>query len=147
MRSEGGVRGNWTSKQLIAEIDRLLDLLGAEDLNALPSGSLGDDLKGLARVGSRIDAESSRRLHHFDKNQGYAPSGALTAQAWLRWQCNLTAATASEHVQVSRQMASLPQTEAAFSRGSISFRHVSLIARTASQLGEKFDSVAETILV
>src|SRR6202049_2080190 len=147
MRSEGGVRGNWTSQQLIGEVNRILDLLGAEDLHALPAESIGDDLKGLARVGSRIDAESSRRLHHFDKNQGYAPSGALTAQAWLRWQCNLTAATASEHVQVSRQMASLPQTEVAFSQGEISFRHAALIARTAGQLGEKFDSQAETILV
>jgi hypothetical protein len=147
MCSEGGGRGEWTSQQLIGELNRILDSLSAEDLCALPSASLGDDLKGLGRVGSRIDAESSRRLHHFDKNQGYAPSGALTAQAWLRWQCNLTAATASEHVQVSRQMASLPLAEAAFSQGSISFRHAALIARTASQLGEKFDSQAETILV
>src|SRR6202049_224037 len=147
MCSEGGVRGSWTSQQIIGEIGRLLDLLSGEDLHVLPSESVGDDLKGLGRIGSRIDAESSRRLHHFDKNQGYAPSGALTAQAWLRWQCNLTSATASEHVQVSRQMASLPQMEAAFSQGSISFRHASLIARTASQLGEKFDSQAETILV
>src|ERR1700674_3022324 len=147
MCSEGGVRGNWTSQQLIGEVNRILDLLGAEDLCALPSASLGDDLKGLSRIGSRIDAESSRRLHHFDKNQGYAPSGALSAQAWLRWQCNLTAATASEHVQVSRQMTSLPQTEAAFSQGEISFRHAALIARTAEQLGDKFDSQGETILV
>jgi hypothetical protein len=147
MCSEGGERGSWTSQQLIGEIHRLLDLLGAEDLCALPSSSLGDDLKALSRMGSRIDAESSRRLHHFDKNQGYAPSGALTAQAWLRWQCNLTSATASEHVQVSRQMTSLPQTEAAFSQGEISFRHAALIARSASQLGEKFDTQAETILV
>src|ERR1700681_4894965 len=147
MCSEGGERGSWTSQQLIGEIHRLLDLLGAEDLCALPSSSLGDDLKALSRMGSRIDAESSRRLHHFDKNQGYAPSGALTAQAWLRWQCKLTAATASEHGQVSRQMASLPQAEAAFSQGEISFRHAALIARSASQLGEKFDSQAETILV
>jgi hypothetical protein len=147
MCSGSGGRGDWTSQEVIGEIDRLIDLLSAEDLCALPSASLGDDLKGLGRVGSRIDAESSRRLHHFDKNQGYAPSGALTAQAWLRWQCNLTAPTASEHVQVSRQMASLPLAEAAFSQGSISFRHAALIARTASQLGEKFDSQAETILV
>src|ERR1700694_479158 len=147
MCSESGERGNWTSEQLIGELNRILDSLGAEDLGSLPSSSLGDDLKGLSRVGSRIDAESSRRLHHFDKNQGYAPSGALSAQAWLRWQCNLTSATASEHVQVSRQMASLPQTEAAFSQGEITFRHAALIARTAGQLGEKFDSQAETILV
>src|SRR6202158_578934 len=147
MCSEGGERGSWTSQQLVIELDRILDLLGNEDLHLLPSEALGDDLKGLTRIGNRIDAEASRRLRRFDKNHGYAPSGALTAQAWLRWQCNLTAATASEHVQVSRQMASLPQAEAAFSQGEISFRHAALIARCASQLGEKFDTQAETILV
>lgn len=96
--------------------------------------------------GGRVDAESSRRLCRFDNGQGYAPSGALTAQAWLRWQCNLTAATASERVEVSRQVACLPKTESAFSQREISYRHAALIARTASQLGDKFDAQADTIL-
>ena len=126
MCSEGGERGNRTSQQLIGELGRILDLLGAEDLCALPAESMGDDLKGLTCMGNRIAAESSRRLHRFDKDQGYAPSGALTAQAWLRWQCNLTASTASEQVQVARQMDSLPQVEAAFSQGEISYRHAAL---------------------
>src|ERR1700730_19049190 len=147
MCSEAEERGNWTSSQLIGELDRILDLLGAEDLHALPAESVGDDIKCLTRITSRADAESSRRLHHFDKGQGYFPSGALSAQAWLRWQCNLTAATASERVQVSRQLDSLPKTEKAFSQGEISYRHTALIARTASQLGDKFEAHAETILV
>jgi hypothetical protein len=146
MCSEGGARGNWTSQQVIGEIDRLLDLLNREDLLVLPAESMGDDLKGLTRIGNRIAAESSRRLRRFDKGQGYASSMAVSAQAWLRWQCNLTSATASEQVQISRQMDSLPQTEAAFSQGEISYRHAALIARTADQLGDKFDSQAETIL-
>src|ERR1700730_7219231 len=146
MCSEGGERGNWSSQQVIGEIGRLLDLLGAEDVHVLPAESVGDDLKGLTRIGNRVAAESSRRLRCFDKGQGYASWMALSAQAWLRWQCNLTAATASEQVQVARQMDSLPQTEAAFSQGEISYRHAALIARTADQLGDKFDTQAETIL-
>jgi hypothetical protein len=122
-------------------------LLNGEDLHVLSAESIGDDLKDLTRIGNRVAAENSRRLRRFDKGQGYASSMALSAQGWLRWQCNLTAATASEQVQVARQMDSLPQTEAAFSQGSISFRHAALIARTADQLGDKFDSQAETILV
>src|ERR1700694_44602 len=147
MCSEGGERGSWTSQQLVIELDRILDLLGNEDLHLLPSESVGDDIKGLLRVDNRVDAECSRRMQRFDKAQGSAPSGALTAQAWLRWQCNFTAATAAERVQVSRQMDSLPETEKAFSQGEISYRHTALIARTASQLGDKFEAHAETILV
>jgi hypothetical protein len=147
MCSEGGGRGNRTSSQLFGELARILDWLGAEDLGALPAESMGDDLKGLTRMGNRLAAESSRRLRHFDKGQGYAATMALSAQAWLRWQCNLTSATASEQVQVARQLDSLPQTETAFSQGEISYRHAALIARTADQLGDKFEAHAETILV
>src|SRR3984893_6137004 len=146
MCSEGGERGNWTSQQVISEIGRLLDLLNKEDLDVLPAESIGDDLKGLTRIGNRVAAENSRRLRRFDSGQGYASSMALSAQAWLRWQCNLTAATASEQVQVALQMDSLPQTEAALSQGEISYRPAALIARTADQLGDKFDAQAETIL-
>ncbi|HEV2036743.1 MAG TPA: DUF222 domain-containing protein, partial [Candidatus Dormibacteraeota bacterium] len=132
---------------LVGELNRILDLLGDEDLHTVAAESVGDDIKALLRVGNRIDAEAGRRLHRFDKGQGFASSPALTAQAWVRWQCNLTAAAASERVEVSRQLTSLPQTEAAFSQGDISYRHAALIARTASRLGDKFEDQAETILV
>src|SRR4030088_502851 len=116
-------RRNLTSQELIAELNQILDLLGVEDLHALPAESVGDDIKALLRVGNRIDAEVSRRLHRFDKGRGYATSAGLTAQAWLRWQCNLTGGAASQRVEVSRQLASLPQTSEAFSQGDISYRH------------------------
>ena len=70
MRSGSAETGKWTSQQLMGELDRILDLLGAEDLHALPAESMGDHLKGLTRVGNRIAAESSRRLRRFDKGQG-----------------------------------------------------------------------------
>jgi hypothetical protein len=147
MCSEGGERGNFASIELVSELNRILDVLGHEDLHEVLAESVGDDIKGLLRVGNRIDAEVGRRLHRFDKGQGFGSSPALTAQAWVRWQCNLTAAAASERVEVSRHMVSLPQTEAAFSQGDISYRHAALIARTAGQLGDKFEAQAETILV
>ncbi len=147
MCSEGGERGNCTSPDVLRELNSLLDRLSDQDLEAVPAESVGEDIKELRRIGNRVDAESSRRMRHFDKGQGYAASGALTAQAWLRWQCHLTAAAASERVEGSRKMACLPKTEAAFSQGEISYQHAALIARTASQLGDKFEAQAETILV
>ena len=79
MCSEGGERGNWTSQQVIGEIDRLLDLLNKEDLCVVPAESMGDDLKGLTRVGNRIAAENSRRLRRFDKGRALPH----------RWPCRL----------------------------------------------------------
>jgi len=147
MCSEGGARGSWTSGEVFQEINSLLNRLASEDLNVVPAESMGDDQIALQRIGNRVQAEGLRRLRRFDSGQGYAPSGALTARAWLRWQLNLTTNTASERVAISRKLTALPQTEQALGDGDISYRHVALIAETAGQLGEKFEAQAETILV
>jgi hypothetical protein len=147
MCSEGGARGNWTSGEVFDEINSLLNRLASDDLNSVPAESMGEDQIELQRICNRVQAEGLRRLRRFDSGQGYTPSGALTACAWLRWQLNLTASTASERVAISRKLAVLPTTEQAFADGDISYRHVALIVETASQLGEKFEAQAETILV
>ncbi|HEX9099980.1 MAG TPA: DUF222 domain-containing protein [Candidatus Dormibacteraeota bacterium] len=141
------MRGNWTSEEAFREINSILDSLAGEDLNSAPAEAMGDDLIALQRICNRVQAEGLRRLRRFDSGQGYAPSGALSARAWLRWQLNLTGSTASERVAISRKLASLPQTEQALAEGDISYRHVALIAEAASQLGDRFEAQAETILV
>jgi hypothetical protein len=147
MCSGAGERGSWTSGEVFQEINSLLNRLAGEDLNSLPAESMGDDQIALHRIGNRVQAEGLRRLRRFDSGQGYAPSGALSARAWLRWQLSLTANAASERVAMSRKLAALPQTERALADGDISYRHAVLIAETASQLGDKFEANAETILV
>ncbi len=147
MCSVDGERGNWTSQEVFEEINSLLNRLSSEDLSSLPAGSMGEDQIALQRICNRVQAEGLRRLRRFDTGRGYAPSGALSARAWLRWRLNLTTTTASERVAISRKLAALPQTEQALADGDISYRHVALIAETAGQLGEKFDAQGETILV
>jgi hypothetical protein len=147
MCSVGGARGNWTSGEVFQEINAILDHLAGENLNSVPAASMGDDQIALQRIGNRVQAEGLRRLRRFDSGQGYAPSGALSARAWLRWQLNLTVNAASERVAMSRKLVALPQTEQALADGVISYRHAVLIAETASQLGDKFEAHAETILV
>jgi hypothetical protein len=147
MCSEGGERGNWTSEQAFEEINSLIDRLAAEDLNELPAESMGDDQIALQHIGNRVHGELLRRLRRFDKGEGYAASGAMSAKAWLRWQCNLTDHSASEQVATSRRLGGLPQTEQALADGDISYRHAALIAETAANLGDKFEPQAETILV
>src|SRR5437899_7583232 len=147
MRSDGGVRGSWTSEQAFQEINSILDQLVKEDLTAVPAEAMADDQIALQRIGSRVQAEALRRLRRFDRGQGYANTLALSAKAWLRWKCNLDPDAASRQVDVARQLDSLPQTMQAFADGDISFTHASLIARTAKQLGGQMDANAESILV
>src|SRR5713226_1248403 len=147
MCSVGGVRGSWTSGEVFEQINSLLNRLSNEDLNSVSAESMGDDQIALHRICNRVQAEGLRRLRRFDSGQGYAPSGALSARAWLRWQLNLTATAASERVAISRKLVALPKTEQALADGDISYRHATLIAETSSQLGDKFEAQAETILV
>ncbi len=147
MCSEGGVRGNWTSEEVFQQIHSLLNRLAEEDLSSVPAESMGEDQIALQRIGNRVQAEALRRLRRFDTGQGYASSGALTAKAWLRWRCNLTGPNASTMVEVSRQLASLPHATQALADGDISYRHASLIASTAADLGDMMEANAEEILV
>ena len=147
MCSEGGVRGSWTSEEVFQQIHSLLDHLAEEELTSVPAESMGNDQIALQRIGNRVQAEALRRLRRFDTGQGFVSSGALSAKAWLRWRCNLTGPNASGMVEVSRQLASLPQVTQALADGDISYRHASLIASTAADLGDMMESHAEEILV
>src|SRR6266849_5920520 len=147
MCSGTGERGSWTSQEVYERINLLLDQLASEDLTSVPAESMGDDQIALHRITNRVQAESLRRLHRFDSGEGYAVSGARTVKSWLRWRCNLSDGAASEQVAISRRLVALPQTEQALAGGDISFRHVSLIAQAASELGDKFEPLAEKILV
>src|ERR1700730_13523082 len=118
-----------------------------EDLDAVPASSMDKDLVELRRHINGCEAEFQRRLTRFETGQGYAASGALSPKPWLRWQCNLSPAVASDRVEVAHLMASLPETTKAFSEGEISYQHAAMIARTAEKLGDKMESHAEAILV
>ena len=124
-----------------------LQKLRDEDLDAVPASSMDQDMVELRQHINGCEAEFQRRLRRFDSGQGYAASGGFSSKPWLRWQCNLSPAAASDRVEVSRLIASLPETAKAFAEGEISYQHAAMIARAAEKLGDKMESNAESILV
>jgi hypothetical protein len=125
----------------------ILQELQAEDLSAVSPDVLGAELEQLRRHINACEAEFSRRLLRFDRGEGFSADGALSARSWLRWKCHLSPSAASDRVQTARRLGSLELTETAFAAGEISYAHASLIARTAAELGEKWDLQSEEILV
>src|SRR5260370_31086338 len=107
---------------------------------------MGEDQIALRRIESRVQAEVLRRLRRFDSGQGFTSSGALSAKAWLRWQCNVLDNTASDQVNVARLLDSLPQTAEAFANGDFSYRHAALTAHTDEKLSGKRAPRAEQSL-
>jgi Domain of unknown function (DUF222)/HNH endonuclease len=118
VRSHGGV------------IAQLIHLIGE-----LPDDADPETLIGLRRVIQRAEAKSCRQIRSFDVPQGYAatdPSAASTP-AWLKRFCRMAAGDASAHVRVARTLPHLPDTQAAFDAGEISYRHADTVALLAHQ--------------
>lgn len=64
-----------------------------------------------------IDGAIQRRLSRFEKGEGYAGDGCVSAKAWLRWKCHLAHTAASERVEVARETQSLELTTEAMVEG------------------------------
>jgi len=97
---------------------------------------LGEALIRIRETGiDPLEAVFASGLRRFDKSGEYKAEGALSATAWVRERCNLSAGAAAERVSVARQLEALPQTEKALARGDVGYQHVALIARTAENVG------------
>src|SRR2546421_10442241 len=120
MRSHGGV------------LARITKLVGE-----LPDDADAETLLGLRKVIQQAEAKSCRQIRAFDAGKGYAApdQGTETMPAWLRHYCRMAPGDASRHVRVARMLPCLPDTEAAFRVGDISYSHVAELvelARTTS---------------
>src|SRR5215813_7965971 len=131
----------------VTQLHEAIDRLAQEDLELVPASGLGDDLRGLRSAIERMEAEFSRRLERFDRNQGYVPSGYCSAAGWLNDECRMTRSTAWERVRQARRLAELPATSAAFAAGDVNLAQVGVITRSAEQVGCEALRDAEPVLL
>ncbi|MFL6076653.1 MAG: DUF222 domain-containing protein [Mycobacteriales bacterium] len=132
MRSHGGV------------LARLTELIGQ-----LPDDADAETLIGLRKVIQQAEAKSCRQIRSFDARQGYAATdpSAVSTPAWLRYWCRMAPGDASRHVLVARMLPSLPEAEAAFTTGEISFQHAAVICELARQTSVEDARRAEAYLL
>lgn len=67
----------------------------------------------------------------FDARQGWAGWNVRSCPQWLSWRCGLDLRTAREHLRVARRLSVLPQLQAAFDAGRLSYSKVRAISRVA----------------
>src|ERR1700730_2121283 len=125
-----GDRSGTPLARIKAALDDLPGWLSAQD-----DASLGEPLIEIRGIIDRSESVFADGVRRFDKSGEYKADGALSAVAWLREKCNLSAGAAAERVNVARQLETLPQTEKAFACGDIGYQHVALIARAAENVG------------
>ena len=105
-------------------------------IRAADAAELGEGLIQIREVGiDPLEAVFASGLRRFDKSGEYKADGALSAVAWVRERCNLSAGAAAERVSVARQLETLPQIEKALAKGDVGYQHVALIARAAENVG------------
>ena len=120
-------------------------LAQTKDLSALSEQQLEEELAAqAARVDAglcwllELAAESERRLSW--------AAGGTTFAAWLAWRCSLLPRRAREHERIGRQLAELPLTHAAFSRGELSYAKASVLTRIAQpETEERLLELAEAM--
>jgi len=105
-------------------------------IHAADAADLGEGLVQIREVGiDPLEAAFASGLRRFDKAGEYKADGALSAVAWVRERCNLSAGAAAERVTIARQLETLPQIAKALAKGDVGYQHVALIARAAENVG------------
>jgi hypothetical protein len=131
----------------LADLTLAIDQLQAQDLHLAHGSELGPRLVALRGAINRLEAESARTLEVFDRTQAFVADGALSAASWLRHHCNLSHGAAASQVQAARRLPELARARRAFAAGEIGPAHVSLMARTADQVGVEPIQEQEEVLV
>ena len=119
----------------------------SENLDALPAAALGDRVVALCRHADLVQCEIARELLAFERSGGPRADGAPSTIAWLRTRGRRSGGEAAEMVCVARQLPGLPATAEAVHSGEIGFRHASVIAHSAEELGVEQLREYEPILV
>ena len=75
-------------------------------------------------------------LREFDLRQGWRSYGLNDCAEWLNWKCGISRMTAIEKVRVARALWFLPQIDAAFRCGDLSYSKVRALTRIATEVTE-----------
>src|SRR5712692_599307 len=112
-----------------------LEELRREDLDGIRPVEMGERIKRMRGFADRYGAEILRRVEAFDRDRGFAPSGATSTVSWMRSECNLSGFSADRQVKLARQLPVLGSTCKALAAGEIGIEHAEEIARATQDLG------------
>lgn len=96
----------------------------------------------ITQLAGQINAATYRFLKllaEFDQNKGWFSDSTVKSCAhWLNWRCGIAMGAARERVRVARCLEDLPETNRAFSEGSVSYSKVRAMTRVATNDNEDF---------
>jgi len=99
--------------------------------------ALGDQISRLAGSLAVGTHRLITAIGQFDAAEGWAKQGALTCRQWLSWKIGMGKGEAREKVRVARALRELPELDAAFGRGEVSYSKVRAVSRVATPDNEE----------
>lgn len=114
----------------IGSLARATDCLRRRSRTNAPA-ALRDDLTRLRRIIDRIELEFSVVAGAFAATEEEEWQGCLSPPQWMRLECGMTSAAATNAIAVGSQRAALAESVAAVEEGRLGFAHLALMAGTA----------------
>ena len=107
------------------------DLSKISDLSNFSDLELENELATLAAHIQAATARLLALLAEVDRRESWGSSGARSCAHWLAFRTGLDIGAAREHVRVARALTALPEINAAFGRGELSYSKVRAVTRIA----------------
>ena len=117
-------------------------MLATQDIYPPSGAELGMELTRLARERDLIELRFSLVASEFAATDHYDKEGFISPIDWIRFNCHMTANAAADRVAVGERIGTLTESTDAMVSGHIGFAHMTVMARTANALGDRFKESA-----
>src|SRR4029077_7487378 len=113
-------------------------MLATQDIYPRSGAELGMELIRLAGERDLIELRFSLLAAEFAATTHYDDEGFNRPIDWIRFNCHMTSNAAADRVAVGERLGDVVETTDAMVSGQIGFAHMTVMARTANALGERF---------
>ncbi len=105
-------------------------------LREVPLELIEREIESMAAQVNATHARWLELVREFDRREGWANTGCRSTAEWVAWRCALNPRSAREHVRVAKALGGLPEIEAEFAAGCLSYSKVRALTRIADQRSE-----------
>jgi hypothetical protein len=115
------------------------DFLNSAPFNADDSNDqLADKITTLAGQINAANYRFLKMIAEFDRRVAWEGPGIRSCAYWLHWKCGIDMGAAREKVRAARALVGLPEINAAFEKGELSYSKVRAMTRVATVENESF---------
>ena len=119
-----------------------MDIAPATDLKQLYDHEIAEELRREYHARDLRDLYIARLAAEFATREKYDDDGFISPIDWIRFNCRVTSGAAANSIAVGEALDRMPRSTEAVIEGEIGFAHMTVMARTAEALGDRFDEKA-----